>query len=74
MNESALFAFRMICIVGFFLTVIAGWAIHRNRERLFSSKEHPGQSASGIDYTRILVWGVWAHLLIGFALGAVNLH
>lgn len=75
MTEEAMLFFRIVCISGAIVTLLAGIFLFKNSERLFGSNpDHPSENSSGRLYAKFLVFAAWAHAMVLFTLGALKLH
>jgi len=73
-QSDPLFFFRVVAAVGFFATLCAGVYLMKNSGRLFgASAEIPSESSSDRTYTKLLVFAAWAHAMVLFGAGALNL-
>ncbi|MGB8353923.1 MAG: hypothetical protein WCD79_08570 [Chthoniobacteraceae bacterium] len=73
-QNDPLYFFRVIATLGFFATLLAGIYLSKNSARLFGvTAEIPSESSSDRTYTKLLVFAAWAHAMVLFGAGALNL-
>ncbi|MDB6134651.1 MAG: hypothetical protein JWM59_2894 [Verrucomicrobiales bacterium] len=74
-RDTAFLVFRAFCGAGLIFTLIAGWYLHRNFDRLLGVKaELPSETRGARGYTRMLVVAIWMHMLVFFTMGVLLLH
>ena len=64
-SHHASLVFQILTVVVFLITAVAGVYLFRNYQKLFGVDPNmPSENASSRTYTKVMVFTVWAHLLI----------
>jgi len=75
MQSDALFIFRVICSLGLAITLLVGFLLAQNYQKLFgSSSDMPSENGSSRTYAQTLVFLAWAHAFVLFTTGVLALH
>lgn len=75
LRETAFLVFRVFCGLGFVASLVVGFYIHRNFDRLLGvDREIPSESRGARGYTRMQVVAVWMHFVVFFGMGVLLLH
>jgi hypothetical protein len=75
MRDTAFLVFRIFCGFGFISSLLGGWYLLRNFERLLGTDpDLPSESRGARGYTRMQVVAVWLHIVVFFGMGVLLLH
>jgi hypothetical protein len=75
LRDSAFLIFRVFCGLGLVASLLGGWYLFRNFDRLLGvDPEVPSESRGARGYTRMQVVAVWLHIVVFFGMGVLLLH
>lgn len=75
LRDTAFLVFRVFCGFGFAASLLGGWYLLRNFNRLLGvDPEVPSESRGARGYTRMQVVAVWLHIVVFFGMGLLLLH
>ena len=75
MQNDALFLFRMIFTGLFFATLVVGYYIFKNYQRLFGVDPNiPSENGSARAYSKVQVFSIWIHAVLLTGAFALLLH